>query len=191
MIYYTIMVIWVIKKFFYSPSLYSWHLFLISSASVRCLLVLSFIVPIFAWNVAFISLTFLMKFLVFHILLFSLFLCIVHLRVFPLLAILWNSAFNWVYISISPLLFAYLFSAICKVSSDNHFAFLHFFFFFFLRMILVTAVMYMQYILPSPYTLLRTSIHSSSGALSDQIPLIYLYLHSIVDFPTFFKVWIL
>ena len=58
---------------------------------------------------------------------------------------------------------------------------------FFFRMILVTAVMYMQYIVPSPYTLLRTSIHSSSGALSDRIPLIYLYLHSIVDFPTFFK----
>ena len=46
-----------------------------------------------------------------------------------LLAILWNSAFKWVYLSFSPLSFAYLlFITICKVSSDNHFSFLHFFF---------------------------------------------------------------
>ena len=43
------------------------------------------------------------------------------------LAILWNSAFNWVCISFSPLLFtSLLFTAICKSSSDSHFAFLHF-----------------------------------------------------------------
>ena len=42
---------------------------------------------------------------------------------------LWNSAFRWVYHSLSPLPFAsLLFSAICKSSSDNHFDFLHFFF---------------------------------------------------------------
>ena len=42
-----------------------------------------------------------------------------------LLAILWNSAFKWVYLSFCPLLFAsLLFSAFCKASSDNHFAFL-------------------------------------------------------------------
>ena len=41
------------------------------------------------------------------------------------LAILWNSACRWVYLSFSPLPFAsLLFSAICKASSDNHFAFL-------------------------------------------------------------------
>ena len=40
-------------------------------------------------------------------------------------AVLWNSAFRWVYLSFSPLPFAsLLFSAICKASSDNHFAFL-------------------------------------------------------------------
>ena len=45
-----------------------------------------------------------------------------------LLAILWNSAFRWIYLSFSPLPFAsLLFTAICKASSDNHFAFLHFF----------------------------------------------------------------
>ena len=45
-----------------------------------------------------------------------------------LLAILWNSAFKWVYLSLSPLLFtSLLFTAICKASSESHFAFLHFF----------------------------------------------------------------
>ena len=54
-----------------------------------------------------------------------------------LLAILWNSAFKWVYLSFSPLPFAsLLFTAICKASSDNHFAFLHF---FSLGMILIPA----------------------------------------------------
>ena len=46
-----------------------------------------------------------------------------------LLAILWNSAFKCVYLSFSPLPFvSLLFSANFKASSDNHFAFLHFFF---------------------------------------------------------------
>ena len=36
--------------------------------------------------------------------------------------------FRWVHLSLSPLPFAsLLFSAVCKASSDNHFAFLHFF----------------------------------------------------------------
>ena len=49
----------------------------------------------------------------------------------------WKSAFKWVYLSFSLLLFtSLLFSAICKASSDNHFAFLHF---FLLGMVLITA----------------------------------------------------
>ena len=41
-----------------------------------------------------------------------------------LLAILWNSAFRWVYLSFSPLLLVSLrFTAVCKPSSDSHFAF--------------------------------------------------------------------
>jgi len=45
-------------------------------------------------------------------------------------AILWNSAFNWMYLSLSPLLFASLCSSAShKASSDNHFALLLFFFF--------------------------------------------------------------
>ena len=52
------------------------------------------------------------------------------------LAILWNSAFKWVYLSFSPLpLASLLFSAIFKASLDNYFAFLHF---FFLGMVLIT-----------------------------------------------------
>src|SRR5574337_864157 len=52
-----------------------------------------------------------------------------------LLAILWNSAFKWVYLSFIPLLFtSLLFTAICKASSDSHFVFLHF---FFLGMVLI------------------------------------------------------
>ena len=46
-----------------------------------------------------------------------------------------------------------LFSTICKASSDNHFAFLHFFFF---ATVLVTA----------SCTALWTSVHISSGTLS-------------------------
>ena len=75
-----------------------------------------------------------------------------------LLAILWNSAFRWIYLSFSPLPVAsLLFSAICKDSSDNHFAFFHF---FFLEIVLITA----------SCTMSRTSVHTSSGTLSDHIP---------------------
>ena len=52
------MVIWVIKIFLYSSSVYACHFFLISSAFVRSVPFLSFIMPIFAWNVAFSSVQF-------------------------------------------------------------------------------------------------------------------------------------
>ena len=55
--------------------------------------------------------------------------------------------------SFSPLPFASLFSAVCKASLDNHFAFLNL---FFLVMVLITA----------SCTMSGTSIHSSSGTLS-------------------------
>ena len=58
------------RSFLYS-SVYSCHLFLISSASVRSLPFLSFIEPIFVWNVLLVSLIFLRRSLVFPILLFS------------------------------------------------------------------------------------------------------------------------
>ena len=54
-----------------------------------------------------------------------------------LLAVLWNSAFRWVYLSFFPVpLTSLLFAAVCKASSENAFAFLHL---FILGMILITA----------------------------------------------------
>ena len=61
-------IIWVVKTFLYSYSVYSCHLFLTSSASVRSIPFLSFIEPIFAWNVPLVSLIFLKRSLVFPIL---------------------------------------------------------------------------------------------------------------------------
>ena len=87
--------------------------------------------PNFAWNVPLVSQFFFKRSLVFSILLFfSISLhCSLRKAFLPLLAILWNSPFRWKYISFSPLRFAsLLFTAICKTSSDNHLAFLHFFF---------------------------------------------------------------
>ena len=59
------------RSFLYIYSVYSCHLFLISSASVRSIPFLAFIVTIFAWNVSLVSLIFLKRSLVFPILLFS------------------------------------------------------------------------------------------------------------------------
>ena len=129
-----------LRLFWYSSSVYSWYLFLISkSASVRSLLFLSFIVPILTKNVHFVSLIFLKSSLVFRILLFSSISlhCSFNKPFLSLLALHWNSEFSWVYLSLSLLLFASLLSsAIYKASSDNHFAFLHLFFF---GVVLVTA----------------------------------------------------
>ena len=168
--------------------MYSCHLFLISSASVRSLPFLSFIVPISARNILLVSLIFLKRSLVFPILLFSSISLHWLLRkaFLSLLGILWKSTFKWVYLSFSPLPFAsLLFTAICKVSSDSCFAFLHF---FPLGMVLI----------PVSCTMPRTSVHSSSGTLSDLIPWIYLSLplyyrkgfdlyHTWMGFPCFLQ----
>ena len=61
---------WSWISFRYS-SVYSYHLFLISSVSVRSIQFPSFIKPIFAWNVPLVSLIFLKRSLLFPILLFS------------------------------------------------------------------------------------------------------------------------
>ena len=85
-----------------------------------------------------------------------------------LLAILWNSAFGWVYLFVSPLPFtSLLFSAICKASSDNYFALLHF---FFLGMVLITA----------SCTMSQTSVHSSSGTVSIRSNPLNLFVTSTV-----------
>ena len=121
-----------LRSFLYSSSMYSCHLFLISSASIMSLSFLSFIVMIFGWKVPLMFPTFLKRSLVFPLLLFSSLslYCSLKKAFLSFLGILWNSAFSWVYLSLSPLLFAsFLSSVIYKVSSDNQPAFLHFFFF--------------------------------------------------------------
>ena len=152
------------RPFLYSSSVYSCYL-LVSSASVMSWPFLPFIVPIFAWNVPLVSLIFLKRSLVFPIILFSSISLHWSLRraFLSLLAILWNSTFRCIYLYFSPLPFtSFLFSAIWKASSDNHFAFLHF---FFLGMALITASCIMSWM----------SIHSSSGTLSIRSkPWIYL-----------------
>ena len=60
-----------LRPFLQSSSVYSYNLFLISFASVKSLLLLSFIMPILAWNVPLISPVFLRRSLVFPVLLFS------------------------------------------------------------------------------------------------------------------------
>ena len=88
------------RSFLYSSSVYSCHLFLISSASIRFILFLSFMVPIIAWNVPLVSLTFLRRPLVFPILLFSSISLHWSLRkgFLSLFAILWNSPFRWFHV---------------------------------------------------------------------------------------------
>ena len=157
------------RSFLYSSSLYSCHLYLISSASFRSIPFLSFIVPIFASNVPLVSLIFskrnILRSLVLPILLF--FSVSFHWSLrkafFFLLAILWN----WVYLSFSPLPFSFLFHSYCKASSDNHFAFLHF---FFLGMVLI----------PASCTVSRTSVYSSSGTLNIRSNPLNLFVTSTV-----------
>ena len=144
------------RSFLYSSSVCSYHLFLVSSAYVRSIPLLSFLVPIFAWNIPLLSLIFLKSSLVFPILLFSsIYLHGLLRKAFlSLLAILWNSVFKWVYLSFSPLPFtSLLFTAISKASLDSHFAFFHFFFLE-MALILVSCIMSGTY------------VHSSSGTLS-------------------------
>ena len=85
-----------------------------------------------------------------------------------ILAILQNTAFKWVYLFFSPSSFtSLLFSAICKASSDNHFAFVHF---FFLGMVLITA----------SCTMSQTSVHNFSGTLSVSFNPLNLFVTSTV-----------
>ena len=157
-------------SFLYSSSVYSCHFFLISCASVRSIPFLSFIESILAWNVPLVSLIFLKRSLVSPFLLLSSISLHWSLRkaFFSLLTILWNSAFRCLYLSFSPLLFAsLLFTAICKASPDNHFAFLYF---LFLGMVLITV----------SCTVSQTSVYSSSGTLSIRSSPLNLFLTSTV-----------
>ena len=99
----------LLRPFLYS-SVYSWHLFLISLASVRSLLFLSFIVPIFAWSIHFILLIFLKRSLVSS----SIFLhCSFKKTFLSLLSILWISAFSWDIFPFLPCLSLLFFAQQC------------------------------------------------------------------------------
>ena len=129
--------------------MYSCHLST-SSASVGSLLFLSFIVPILAQNVPLISPVFLKWYLFFPSLLFSFISCISNRSSY--LSLLFCGTLHSVECTFPCLpCLSLLFSAICKASSGNHFAFFHF---SFLGMVLVTV----------SCTVLWTSVHSSSGA---------------------------
>ena len=176
-------------RYFLCSFVYSCHLFLISSF-VRSISFLSFIVPIFAWNIPLVSLIFLKRFLVFPTLLFS----SISLHWSLRKAFLISPGYSLelcIQMGIS-FLFSFvfhslLFSVIWKPSWDNHFAFLHL---LFLGVVLITA----------SCTVSCTSIHRSSGTLSHLIPWIYFslalckskgfdrsYPNGLVVFPTFFN----
>ena len=144
------------RSFLYSASVYSCHLFFISSASLRSIPFLSFIVRIFAWNVPLVALIFVKRSLVFpHSIVFLYFFALITEEGFLIspctsldLCIQMDISFFF------PLPFAFrLHSAMCKASSDNQFAFLHF---FFLGIVLIIA----------SSTVSQTSVHSSSGTRS-------------------------
>ena len=151
--------------FLYSSSVYSCHLFLISSASVRSIPLLSFIEPIFTWNVLLAPLIFLKKISsLSHSIAFLYFFALITEESFLIslyyslelyiqmgISFLFSSDFHF---SSSSFFFS---TAICKASSDSHFAFLHFFF-------LAT------FLIPISCTMSLTYIHSSSGILSDLVP---------------------
>ena len=170
---HTIVVIRSLRPFLHSSSVYSCHLFFISSTSVRSIPFLSFTQPIFAWNIPLASVILLMGSLVFPILLFSSITlhCSRKKAFLSLLALPWNYALTWICLSLSLLPFtSLLFSAICKVSWDNYFTFLHIFFFV---MILVTT----------SCTMFRTSVHgcSSRHSVFQSNPLnILTHLHCII-----------
>ena len=69
-----------LRPYLYSSSVYSCHLFLISSASVSSLPFLSFIIPTIAWSIPLISPVFLRRYLVFPVLSFSSVVCTVPVR---------------------------------------------------------------------------------------------------------------
>ena len=151
--------------------MYSCQFFLISSASVRSIPFLSFIEPIFAWNVPLLSLIFFEEISsLSHSIVFLYFFALVTEEGFLIspcyslkLCIQMGISF------LSPLPFAsLLFSAICKASSDNHFSFLHFFF------------LGWSWSLPPVQCHEPPSIVLEVLCLSDLIPWIYFHFHCIV-----------
>ena len=99
--------------FLYSYSMYSHHLFLISSSYVRSLPFLPFILTISAWNVPLVSLIFLKRSLVFPILFFPLLICIIHLRGLSCISLLFFATLHLV-----EYIFPYLLCLLLILSSQ-------------------------------------------------------------------------
>ena len=151
------------RPFLYIYSVNSCHLFLISSASVRSIPFLSFIVPIFAWKFSWLNLK------SFPFYLFPLFLCIDHWGMFCYLSMLFFGSLHSNGYSFPFLLCLWLFffsQLFVRSSSDNHFAFLF----------LGDGLSWWSFLITASCTMSWTSIHSSSGTLSDLISWIYLSL---------------
>ena len=95
---------WVDIPSWLSGSLRPFSVFLPSLLNLFCfyefLLFLSFILLILPWNVSLIALIFL-NLSSFPFCCFPLFLCIFHLTFLFLFALLWNSAFSWIYLSLA------------------------------------------------------------------------------------------
>ena len=152
------------KSFFVQFSVYSCHLFLISSTSVRSIPFLSFIEPIFCMKCSLgIS-----KFLegissLSHFIVFLFFFTLITEEGFLICLCYFLELCFQLRISFLFSFASLLFTAIFKASSDSHFPFLNL---VFLGMVLI----------PVSCTVLWTSIHSSSGTLSDLTPWIYFSL---------------
>ena len=143
------------RSFLYSSSVYPCHLFLIFFASVRSIPFLSFIEPIFAWQIPLVSLIFLNRSLVFPIYCFPLFLCIDHwgrLSYFSFL--FFGTLHSNEYIFPFLLCLSHLFYSQLYVRPPQ--TTILPFHFFILGMALIIASCTMSW----------TSIHSSSGTLS-------------------------
>ena len=110
---------------------YSCHFFLILSASVRSIPFLSFIEPIFAWNVPLVSLILEESSSLSHSILFLYFFALLSEKLLHLALLfvgtLHSSGYNFPFLLCLSLA-SFLFSTICKASSDNHFAFFTFLF---------------------------------------------------------------
>ena len=152
----------------YSSSVFSCHLFLISSASLRSIPFLSFIEPIFAWNVSLTSLIFLKRSLVFPVLLFSSISLHWSLRKSSLSLLFFGTLQSNGYIFPFLLYFTFLFFSQLYVRPSHTaiFLFLHFFFF---RMVLIPVSCTMSQTSLPAYKLLRWQARWSGITISLRI----------------------
>ena len=152
--------------FFYSSSVYSCHLFLISSTSVRSLWFLSFIGPI----PTLLSPIVLKRSLVLPILLFSFIsLHFSFKKALSLLAFLRNSVFNWGYLSLSSLRFCF--------SSFLSYLWIH------LRQALyfLTFLSFGMVLFTASCTMIIDSVHSFLGTLSTRYNPLNIFVTSTVQ----------